>query len=289
MPSGSSGDGKSMKIDHPESSKAAVKWMNEVIKKSTAEIDANFRKFRISEALMNVYKLFWDEFSGWYLESIKPDYEKPVDKITFKATSGMFDSLLRLLHPFMPFITEEIWQMLEERKDGESLMISPMPASRMFNKEMVLRFDTVKETISAVRTLRKEKNIPNKESLILYIKSDEDKYDMEFLPVIVRLCNLSEIRFIKEKEKGAASFMVNTTEFFIPVGDKLDVEGEMARIHEELDYYRGFLASVMKKLDNERFVKNAPASVLDLERKKKSDADSKIKSLEERVKELKKK
>jgi valyl-tRNA synthetase len=276
-------------IDHPESSKAAVKWMNEVIKKSTAEIDANFRKFRISEALMNVYKLFWDEFSGWYLESIKPDYEKPVDKITFKATSGMFDSLLRLLHPFMPFITEEIWQMLEERKDGESLMISPMPASRMFNKEMVLRFDTVKETISAVRTLRKEKNIPNKESLILYIKSDEDKYDMEFLPVIVRLCNLSEIRFIKEKEKGAASFMVNTTEFFIPVGDKLDVEGEMARIHEELDYYRGFLASVMKKLDNERFVKNAPASVLDLERKKKSDADSKIKSLEERVKELKKK
>jgi valyl-tRNA synthetase len=276
-------------INQPESSKAAVKWMNEVIKKSTAEIDANFRKFRISEALMNVYKLFWDEFSGWYLESIKPDYEKAIDKITFKATSGMFDSLLRLLHPFMPFITEEIWQMLEERKDGESLMITPMPASKKFNKELVLRFDTVKETISAVRTLRKKKNIPNKESLILCIKSDKDKYDMEFLSVIIRLCNLSEVRFIKEKEKGAASFMVNTTEFFIPVGDKLDVEGEMARIQEELDYYRGFLDSVMKKLDNERFVKNAPSSVLDLERKKKSDTESKIKSLKERLKELKKK
>jgi valyl-tRNA synthetase len=276
-------------IDQPEASKAAVKWMSEVLKKSTAEIDANFRKFRISEALMNVYKLFWDEFSGWYLESIKPDYEKPIDKITFRATSGMFDSLLRLLHPFMPFITEEIWQMLEERKDGESLMITPMPASRKFNKELVLRFDTVKETVSAVRTLRKEKDIPNKERLILCIKSEEDKYDMEFLSIIVRLCNLSEVRFIKVKEKGAASFMVDTTEFFIPVGDKLDVKGEMAKIQEELDYYRGFLVSVMKKLDNERFVKNAPASVLDLERKKKSDADSKIKSLEGRQKELKKK
>src|SRR5664280_53240 len=275
------------KIVQPESSKAAVKWMDEVIKKSTAELDADFRKFRISEALMNVYKLFWDEFSGWYLEIIKPDYEKPIDKITFDATSAIFDALLRLLHPFMPFITEEMWQMLEERKNGESLMISSMPVSKKFNKEMVLRFDTVKETISAVRTLRKEKNIPNKESLILCIKSDEDKYDREFIPVIGRLCNLSEVRFIKEKEKGAASFMVNTTEFFIPVGDKLDVEGEMARISEELDYYRGFLASVMKKLDNERFVKNAPASVLDFERKKKSDAESKIKSLEERIKALK--
>jgi valyl-tRNA synthetase len=276
-------------ISQPESLEAAVKWMNEVIKKSTAEIDSNFRKFRISEALMNVYKLFWDEFSGWYLESIKPDYGKPIDKITYEATSAIFDNLLRLLHPFMPFISEEIWQMLEERKDGESLMISAMPASRKFNKELIMRFDIVKETISAVRTVRKEKNIPNKESLILCIKSDEDKYDREFLPVIARLCNLSDVRFIDKKVQGAASFMVQTTEFFIPLGDKLDVEGELARIGEELEYNRGFLASVMKKLDNERFVKNAPASVIDLERKKKSDTESKIKSLEERQKELKKK
>jgi len=277
------------KIDQPDSSEVAVKWMNEAIKKSTAEIDSNFRKFRISEALMNVYKLFWDEFSGWYLESIKPDYGMPIDKVTYEATSAIFDNLLRLLHPFMPFISEEIWQMLEERKDGESLMVSAMPASRKFNKELIMRFDIVKETISAVRTVRKEKNIPNKESLILCINSVEDKYDREFLPLIARLCNLSDVRFIDKKVQGAASFMVQTTEFFIPLGDKLDVEGELARIAEELEYNRGFLASVMKKLDNERFVKNAPASVIDLERKKKSDTESKIKSLEERVKELKKK
>ena len=277
------------KTDQPDSSEVAVKWMNEAIKKSTAEIDSNFRKFRISEALMNVYKLFWDEFSGWYLESIKPDYGMPIDKVTYEATSAIFDNLLRLLHPFMPFISEEIWQMLEERKDGESLMVSAMPASRKFNKELIMRFDIVKETISAVRTVRKEKNIPNKERLILCINSVEDKYDREFLPLIARLCNLSDVRFIDKKVQGAASFMVQTTEFFIPLGDKLDVEGELARIAEELEYNRGFLTSVMKKLDNERFVKNAPASVIDLERKKKSDTESKIKSLEERVKELKKK
>jgi len=277
------------KTDQPDSSEVAVKWMNEAIKKSTAEIDSNFRKFRISEALMNVYKLFWDEFSGWYLESIKPDYGMPIDKVTYEATSAIFDNLLRLLHPFMPFISEEIWQMLEERKDGESLMVSAMPASRKFNKELIMRFDIVKETISAVRTVRKEKNIPNKERLILCINSVEDKYDREFLPLIARLCNLSNVRFIDKKVQGAASFMVQTTEFFIPLGDKLDVEGELARIGEELEYNRGFLTSVMKKLDNERFVKNAPASVIDLERKKKSDTESKIKSLEERVKELKKK
>jgi valyl-tRNA synthetase len=277
------------KADQPESSEVAVKWMNEAIKKSTAEIDSNFRRFRISEALMNVYKLFWDEFSGWYLESIKPDYGMPIDKVTYEATSAIFDNLLRLLHPFMPFISEEIWQMLEERKDGESLMVSAMPASRKFRKELIMRFDIVKETISAVRTVRKEKNIPNKESLILCINSVEDKYDREFLPLIARLCNLSDVRFIDKKVPGAASFMVQTTEFFIPLGDKLDVEGEIARIGEELEYNRGFLASVMKKLDNEPFVKNAPASVIDLERKKKSDTESKIKSLEERIKELKKK
>jgi valyl-tRNA synthetase len=276
-------------IDQPESSIAAVKWMNEILKKSTAEIDSNFRKFRISEALMNVYKLFWDEFSGWYLEIIKPDYEKPIDKVTYTATSAIFDTLLRLLHPFMPFITEEIWQMLEKRKDGESLMISPMPSSKKFNKEMILRFDIVKETISAVRTVRKGKNIPNKENLILCVKSGESEYDSEFLPVIIKLCNLSEVRFIEKKEKGTASFMVQTTEFFIPLGDNLDIKGELTRISEELEYNRGFLTSVMKKLNNERFVKNAPASVIELERKKKSDAESKIKSLEERQRQLKKK
>ncbi|MCX6301190.1 MAG: valine--tRNA ligase [Bacteroidia bacterium] len=274
------------KADQPESSKVAVKWMNEILKKATSEIDANFRKFRISEALMTVYKLFWDEFSGWYLEIIKPEFEKPTDRKTLEATTTFFDTLLRLLHPFMPFITEEIWQMLSERKDGESLMISRMPEAKRSKKEVISRFELIKETVSSIRTVRTEKNLPVKEKIALYIKADKKNYDLEFLPVITKLCNLSEIKFIDEKPEGAVSFMVHTTEFFVPLGDKVDKEGELIKIKEDLGYFRGFLASVMKKLDNERFVKNAPQNVLELERKKKSDTEMKIRSLEERMKEL---
>ena len=269
------------KIDQPDSSKVAVKWMNEVLKRSINEIDLNFRKFRISEALMITYKLFWDEFSGWYLEIIKPEYQKPIDRITYDATVSVFDKLLKLIHPFMPFITEEIWQLLLERKDGESLMITRMPEAKKFNKDLIASFESVKETISAVRTVRKDKDIPNKEKLDLLIRSDKDSFDIEFLPVISKLCNLSEVSFVSEKQEGAASFMVGTTEYFIPLGGKLDIEEELAKIQEDLDYNRGFLVSVMKKLENERFVQNAPANVLELERKKKSDTESKIKSLEE--------
>jgi valyl-tRNA synthetase len=283
---------KGWKVDkeiiQPESSKAAIRWMEEALKKATAEIDSNFKKFRISEALMTVYKLFWDEFSGWYLEIIKPEYEKPADKVTYEATISFFDRLLRLMHPFMPFITEEIWQMLVERKEGESLMISSMPESKKYNKDLVAKFELVKEIISSVRTVRKEKDIPNKEKLILCIRSGDDVFEKEFLPVIIKLCNLSEIIFTDRKQEGAVSFMVRTTEFYIPMGDRLDKEAELIKIREELSYYKGFLASVMKKLDNERFVNNAPATVLELERKKKSDAEMKIKALEGRIKELRK-
>ena len=274
-------------LAQPESSKAAVKWMTEVLKKVTAEIDSNFRKFRISESLMNVYKLFWDEFSSWYLEIIKPEYQKPIDKKTLEETISFFDNLLRLIHPFMPFISEEIWHMLNERKDGESLMISRMPESKKSSKDLLARFEIAKETISTIRTIRKEKELPNKGKLILCIRSDENSFDKKFLPVIIKLGNLSEVKFVAKKQKGAASFMVRTTEFFIPLGDKLDVKGELKKIREELDYYKGFLTSVMKKLDNERFIKNAPESVLVLERKKRSDTEIKIKSLEERLRELK--
>jgi valyl-tRNA synthetase len=276
------------KISQPESSKAAIRWMDEALKKATAEIDSNFRKFRISEALMVVYKLFWDEFSGWYLEAIKPEYEKPADKTTYEATLAFFDRLLRLIHPFMPFISEDIWQMMSERKDGESLMINRMPESKKYNKELVARFETAKEIISSLRTLRKEKEIPNKEKLNLAIKADEKTFDREFLPVVEKLCNLDAVIFTDRKEEGAVSFMVSTTEFFVPLSGKLDKEAEISRIREELGYYRGFLSSVMKKLNNQSFVKNAPTNVLELERKKKSDTESKIKSLEEREKELKK-
>jgi valyl-tRNA synthetase len=274
-------------IDQPDSSVIAVKWMDEVLKKSINEIDVNFRKFRISEALMITYKLFWDEFSGWFLEIIKPEYLKPVDRKTYDSTVAIFEKLVKVIHPFMPFITEEIWQLLNERNEGESIMVTKMPESKRFNKELVARFESVKETISAIRTVRKNKEIPTRDKIKLLVFSDKNHYDTEFLPVVSKLCNLSEMLFVKDKQEGTASFMVRTTEYFIPLAGKLDIEGEIAKIQDDLNYNRGFLVNVMKKLDNERFVKNAPANVLELERKKKSDAESKIKSLEARMKELK--
>jgi valyl-tRNA synthetase len=275
-------------IPQPDSSAIAVEWMNEILKKSIVEIDSNFKKFRISEALMINYKLFWDEFSGWYLELIKPEYQKPVDRKTFDATLAIFDKLLRITHPFMPFITEEIWQLLVERKEGESLMVTLMPEAKKFDTKMLSGFEVAKETISATRTVRKEKEIPARDSITLMIKSEIENFDKRFLPVMTKLCNLDEIKFVSEKQPGSATFMVGTTEFYVPLGSNINIEEEIAKITADLDYNLGFLTSVMKKLDNERFVQNAPAAVLDLERKKKADAESKIASLKERLKELKK-
>jgi valyl-tRNA synthetase len=275
-------------MEQPVSSKLAVKWMDEIMKKSFAEIDVTFRKFRISEALMITYKLFWDEFSAWYLEIIKPEYQKPIDRITYDATVKLFEKLLKIIHPFMPFITEEIWHLLIERKNGESLMIEQMPVAEKFDKKLVAGFESVKETISAVRTVRKSKEIPNREMIELLILSNKNSYGTEFIPVLIKLCNLSEVKFVSEKQEGAASFLAGTTEYFIPLAGKLDVESEIVKMKADLEYNRGFLVNVMKKLENERFVNNAPASVLDLERKKKSDAESKIKSLEEAIKSLQK-
>jgi len=281
---------KSWKVDdgipQPESSAVAVNWMNEILKKSLGEIDSNFKRFRISEALMNSYKLFWDEFSGWYLEIIKPEYMKPVDRLTYNATISVFDNLLRIIHPFMPFITEEIWQLIDERKDGESLMVSPMPKVRKYDKEIVSRFENVKETVTAIRAVRKERQILNRDAVGLSIRIDRNSYDSSFLPVIIKMCNLSDVSFISEKPDNVASFMVKTTEFHIPRGSRIDVENERVKINAELNYCRGFLDAVMKKLNNERFVQNAPPAVLDLEIKKKADTESKIKSLEEALKGL---
>jgi valyl-tRNA synthetase len=274
------------KLEQPDSSAAAVKWMDEVIKKGAAEIDHNFKKFRISEALMSVYKLFWDEFSAWYLEIIKPEYQKPIDRKTYESTISIFDSLMRLIHPFMPFITEEIWQLLKERKTGESIMVSRLPGSKKYNKELISGFESMKETVSGIRTIKKEKDIPNKEQIELNILKGRDVLNHEFFPVISKLCNLSEIKFVENKPEGAASFMTGTIEYYIPLNGSIDVEAELKKIDGDLEYNRGFLINVMKKLDNERFVANAPEKVLELERKKKSDAELKIRSLEERRKEL---
>lgn len=272
--------------EQPPSSALAVKWMKEAIVQGISRIDSDFRRFRISEALMTVYRLFWDDFSGWFLEIVKPGYGKPADRASYDSSIAFFDTLLRLIHPFMPFISEEIWQLLDERKDGESIMVSPMPEPGKFNSGLISGFEAVKETVTAIRSLRKEKNIPAAEKITLYAKSADSFPGEEFFPVIIRLCNLSDLVRVDSRQENAVSFMVGTTEFYVPLGDNIDFEDEIARIREELSYYRGFLASVMKKLDNERFVQNAPPSVLDLERKKKSDAGQKIKSLEERLHEL---
>jgi valyl-tRNA synthetase len=274
------------KASQPDHSKAAVKWMNEVLKRASAEIDIEFRRFRISEALMMTYKLFWDEFSGWYLEIIKPEFEKPIDKKTLEATLDFFDNLLRMLHPFMPFITEEIWQLLDERKEGESIMISRIPVFKKCKRDTISRFETIKDIISSIRTVRKEKDIPGREKIILYIKAEKEVFDREFLPVLTKMCNLSEIIFTDKKPSGSVSFMVHTTELFIPLSGRVDKKQELNKIMGDLKYYRGFLASIMKKLNNERFIQNAPANVLELEKKKKSDTESKIRSLEEALKEL---
>jgi valyl-tRNA synthetase len=274
------------KIIQPEASKIAVEWMEEVLNQALSEIDSEFRKFRISEALMSVYKLFWDEFSGWFLEIIKPEYQKPVDLQTYNATLGIFGKLMHIIHPFMPFITEEIWQLLSERKDGESLMVSQMPQFREANKSLIDAFEVVRETVSSVRTIRKGKEIPSKEKLRMFIKSREGDYDSHLLPVILKMANLSSVSFTDHKQDGAASFIVKTTEFYIPLGNALDINAEIEKINEELKYSRGFLISVMKKLNNPGFVQNAPAAVLENEKKKKSDAESRITSLEERLKEM---
>ncbi|HLN21189.1 MAG TPA: valine--tRNA ligase [Bacteroidales bacterium] len=275
------------KVEQPESSAIAVKWMEEVISNTAHEVDQNFKKFRISEALMGVYKLFWDEFSSWYLEIIKPEYQAPVDRKTYLATVSFFDSLMRIIHPFMPFITEEIWQLLEPRKDGESIMISTMPLGKRHSSGLPASFENVKEVISGVRGIRKERNIPGREKIELHIQSGSGELNDQFLPVLKKMCNLSDIRTVTVKPDNAVSFIAGTTSFYVPLGDMLDKDAELKKIEEELEYQRGFFESVMKKLGNERFVANAPAKVLELERKKKNDAELRIATLEERKKELK--
>ena len=267
-------------ITQPEASATAVKWFKMQLDKTIAEVDDLFSKYRLSEAMMVIYKLFWDEFSSWYLEMIKPGYQLPIDKVTYQATLGFFDALLRLLHPFMPFITEELWQALEPRKEGESLMVALMPEVTPVDAAYLESFEIVKEIVSGVRTIRLQKNIPNKEELTLQVLGDHND---AFNPVIAKMCNLSEIAKTGDKAAGAVSFLVRTTEYAVPLGSMINVEEELAKLREELKYQQGFLASVIKKLSNESFVSKAPAKVIDMERKKQADAESKIKSIEESI------
>ncbi len=265
-------------VPQPEAARLAVAWFDAQLSKTLAEVDDLFGKYRLSEALMQLYRLFWDEFSAWYLEMVKPAYGQPVDQTTYRATLGFFDALLRALHPFMPFITEELWQALEPRTDGESIMVQPMPQPKPVDEALLAAFEHTKEVIAAVRSVRLQKNIPAKEPLTLQAAAG---HRADFDAVIVKMANLHAIEPLAEKAAGAVSFLVGTTEYAVPLGGLLNVEEERKKLEADLAYYEGFLASVMKKLGNEKFVANAKPAVVEAERKKKADAESKIASLRE--------
>ena len=276
----------SAEAEVPEAAVLAMKWFESKQNAVALEVADLFSKYRLSEALMAVYKLFWDEFSSWYLEMIKPAYGQPISKTVYDTTIRFFDNLLHLLHPFMPFITEELWQHIIDRKDGESLMVSPMTAPGEVDEAIVREFEVVKEIISNVRSIRLQKNIAQKEALELQAVGENPV--AAFNAVIAKMCNLSAIQVVETKADGAAAFMVGTTEYAVPLGNMIDVEAEIARMEAELKHKEGFLQGVLKKLSNEKFVNNAPAAVIELERKKQADAESIIKSLKESIAALKK-
>ena len=276
----------SAEVAVPEASQLAMRWFEAKQNAVAAEVADLFGKYRLSEALMAVYKLFWDEFSSWYLEMIKPAYGQPISKQVYDTTIGFFDNLLHLLHPFMPFITEELWQHIVDRKEGESLMVSPMVISSQVDETVAQAFEVVKEVISNIRSIRLQKNIAQKEALELQIIGENPV--AAFNAVITKMCNLSSISAVEAKADGAASFMVGTTEYAVPLGNMIDVEAEIARMEAELKHKEGFLQGVLKKLSNEKFVNNAPAAVIEMERKKQADAESIINSLKESIAALKK-
>ena len=266
-------------------SKQAIAWFTNRFNAALAEIEDNFNNYRISEALMVAYKLFWDDFSGWYLEMIKPAYGSPCDAATMEATKKMCEELMLLLHPFMPFVTEEIWQDLAERKEGESICVAAMPKAEATDEAALARFVLAQDVVSAVRNIRKQKNLPQKEALELKVVRDEN-YPAEYEAVIAKMANLSAVTFVTEKNPTDAAFIVKTTQYFVPMGDNIDKEAEIAKLEKDLAYNEGFLATVMKKLSNERFVSSAPAQVVENEQNKKRDAEAKIAAIKEQLQAL---
>ena len=273
-------------IEQPEYARLATEWFEAMLCKTAAEVNDLFGKYRLSEALMAVYKLFWDEFSSWYLEMVKPAYGQPIDKVTYEKTLNFFDTLLKLLHPFMPFITEELWQHIYDRKEGESIMVQVLQVSENYDEDIITRFESVKEVIGGIRTIRLQKNIAQKEALSLEVVGESPV--AAFNAVIAKLCNLSAIQTVATKADGAAAFMVGTTEYAVPLGNLINIEEEVKKLEADLKYQEGFLQSVLKKLGNEKFVSKAPANVIEMERKKQADAETKIAALKESIAALKK-
>ena len=278
-------------IEQTGAEQLAVKWFDAKLKEVAAELDDLFSKYRISEALMAVYKLFWDEFSGWYLEMVKPAYidgqQQPINTQTYEATLDFFDKLLKMLHPFMPFITEELWQALCERQDGESIMRECLVLSGLAAEEEKLLADVeqVKQVVSGVRTVRAQKNIANKEKLTLQVVNSQ--LEGHYADAVTKMANLESITPVSEKDGTASSFMVGMTEYAVPLGNMIDIDAEIEKQEAQLQHLEGFLQGVMKKLSNERFVQNAPEAVVAMERKKQSDSEEKIAALKESIAALK--
>ena len=271
-------------IEQPEHSRLAIEWFQSALDSTAAEIKDLFSKFRLNDALMAIYRLFWEEFSAWYLETIKPAYQQPIDSKTLEATLGFFDSLLRLLHPFMPFITEELWQHISEREEGESIMYARLPEAGEPRMDLIKAIAEAKEIVTNIRNIRKSKNIPARELLNLQVLGE---WDNPCKSILAKLAGLESIAKVESKDPTAASFLVGTTEMAVPLGNNINVEEEIAKLEAELTYTEGFLKSVEKKLSNERFVANAPEAVVAGERKKQADALSKIATIKDALKALK--
>jgi valyl-tRNA synthetase len=274
-----------------DANKTAIKWFEAKFNEQLEIINDNFSKYRISEALMATYKLVWDDYCAWYLEIIKPDFVNgkalPIDKTTYDTTITFFENLLKILHPFMPFITEEIWHLIKERNENDCIIIAEWPKEKEFDKNIIENFDTLIQLVAAVRNFRNQKGISPKEKLEVIQFSDKSDNYWEFNAIAIKLCNLSAFNYTEKKIEGAYSFLIKTLEFFIPLKGNIDTASEIERLTKELEYNKGFLASVLKKLSNEKFVNSAPEKVIEMERKKKSDAEAKIKLIEEQLSILK--
>lgn len=272
-------------IEQPQHSKIAIDWFREKLNETLIELEDDFAKYRLSESLMKVYKLIWDDFCSWFLEIIKPAYQMPIDKETYNQTIMLFEDLMKVLHPYMPFLTEEIYHIIGERNENDYIMIAQMPKIFESRSTIVADFAFAQEKIAAIRQVRNEKNIAQKIALELFVKESSND-NKEFDGIIAKLCNISNLEYIADKKEGALSLMVRTTEMFIPLGDTINKEEEIKKLQQDLKYYEGFAKSVKGKLSNEKFVSGAPAQVVENERKKLSDAEQKISSITEQLKSL---
>ena len=276
----------SSSIPQPESSKVAIEWYETKLQRTLTEIEENFDKYRISDALMAIYKLVWDDFCSWFLEMIKPAYQQPIDQVTFEKAIEMLENNLKLLHPFMPFLTEEIWQHIADRTTEQAIIVSEWPKAKSFDEKLISNFDFTIEVISGIRTIRKDKNIPFKDAIDLKVVNNE-KTSTHFDSVICKLGNITNLEYVSDKVDGALSYRVKSNEYFIPITGTIDVAAEINKLTEELNYTKGFLKSVEAKLSNEKFVNGAPEKVLEIERKKQADALAKIATIEQSIAGLK--